>query len=152
MRCKGQVCKGQVAKCEASVHCANLTLLSIAMLWIISWIMLLDKSSSFMLEGLLSYYYAGLLPGLRYHGIKCVTRILYYNTRILCVCLSTLKYSEREVVLPRCLHHLEQVYLASCTNCFSSLYEVWFERKSVWNFFASYESNPMHARLLFRLL
>ena len=58
-----------------------------------------------------------------------------------CVCLSNLRYRERQVVLPRCLHHIEELRLASCTNCFSSLYNVWFERKSLWKVFASFAPN-----------
>ena len=63
-----------------------------------------------------------------------MTSILYNNTRILyvcaSVCLSTLRYPEREVVLPCCLHHLEELCLTSCTNCFSSLHDARFERKA----------------------
>ena len=55
--------------------------------------------------------------------------------------LSNLRYLEQEVVSPRWLHHLEELCLASCTNCFSSLYNEWFERKSLWKFFASYMPN-----------
>ena len=47
--------------------------------------------------------------------------------------------------------HLKELHLASCTNCFSSLYDAWFERRSPWKFFASYTPNPVHAPLLFRL-
>ena len=71
--------------------------------------------------------------------------VLYNNTRILCVCLSVclcvcvclsnLRYPEWEVVAPRCLHHLEELRLASCTNCFLSLYNEPFERKGLWKFF-----------------
>ena len=61
------------------------------------------------------------------------------------VSLSNLRYPEREIVLPRCLHHLKELCVASCSNCFSSLYDVWFKRKSLWKFFASYEPNS-HAR------
>ena len=56
----------------------------------------------------------------------------------LSVCLSNLRYPKRDVVSPRRLHHLEELHLASCTNCFSSLYDTPFERKSHWKFFASY--------------
>ena len=52
----------------------------------------------------------------------------------LCVCLSNLSYLEREVVSPCHLYHLEQLHLVSCTNCFSSLYDAPFERKSLWKF------------------
>ena len=54
--------------------------------------------------------------------------VLYNNMCLLCVCLcvcvslsmclSHLRYPEREVVSPHCLHHLEELRLASCTNCF----------------------------------
>ena len=59
--------------------------------------------------------------------------------------------SEREVVSPRCLHHLEELRLASSTNWVSSLYDSPIERKSLWNFFASYVLNSVPAQLLFRL-
>ena len=80
-------------------------------------------------------------------------RLVYNNTCILCVpvCLSTLRYPEQEVVSPRFLHYSEEVHLASCTTCFSSLYDVRFERKSLWKLFASYASNSVHAPLHFQL-
>ena len=74
------------------------------------------------------------------------TCILYNNTRILCVCLSVslsnMRYLEREVVSPRRLHHLEVLLLASCTNCFSSLYDARFERKNFWKFSSSQAGYP----------
>ena len=68
-----------------------------------------------------------------------------------CVCLTNLRYSEREVISPRCLHHLEELRLMSCTNCRSSLNDVQFERKSLRKFFASYVPNSVHASLHFWL-
>ena len=59
-----------------------------------------------------------------------------------CVCVSNLWYPERKVVSLRPLHQLEELHLASCTNCFSSLYVVLFERKSLWKFFNSYARYP----------
>ena len=79
------------------------------------------------------------------------------NTHILflclcvCVCLSNLRYAEQEVVLRRCLHHLEELGLASYTNCFLSLYDTRFERKSSCKIFASYAPNPVHVLLHFWL-
>ena len=37
-----------------------------------------------------------------------------------CVCLSNLRYPEREVVLPRRLHHLEELHLVNCTTAFQA--------------------------------
>ena len=72
-----------------------------------------------------------------------------------CVCLSNLKYPEREVVSPRCLYRLEEFRLARCINCFSSLYDGPFQRNSVWNFSASYarylEREVVSPRCLHRL-
>ena len=43
---------------------------------------------------------------------------------------SHLKYPEREVVSPRCLHHLEELRLASCTKCFLRLHNPQFQTKA----------------------
>ena len=61
------------------------------------------------------------------------------------VCFSNLRYLEWEVVSPCSLNRLEELHLASCTNCFSSLHDARFMRKSLCKFFASYAPNPMHA-------
>ena len=72
--------------------------------------------------------------------------VLYNNTRIVCVCLSVclsnLSFPEWEVLTPRHLRHLEKLLLTSCTNFFSSPYETPFERKSLWNFFPTYDRYP----------
>ena len=47
------------------------------------------------------------------NGLVCVSVCQF-------VCLSHLRYLEREVILPYCLHHLEELHLASCTNCFQA--------------------------------
>ena len=67
------------------------------------------------------------------------------------VCLFHLRYLEQKVVSPHCLHHLEELCLASCTNCFLSLHEVLFERKWRWKVFTSYAPIPVYAPLHFRL-
>ena len=66
-----------------------------------------------------------------------------------CVCLSNLRYPERDVVSSPCLHHLEELRLARCTNCFSSRYDASFVRKSLWKFFASYAPNSLARTVTF---
>ena len=74
------------------------------------------------------------------HAKNMLTAILYNNTRILCacvclcVCLSNLRYPEWEVVSPRHLHHLEELCLANCITCFSSLYDTRLEKKAFGSF------------------
>ena len=66
--------------------------------------------------------------------------------RTVCVCLSSTRSWERNVVLLRFFHWRKEILLVSCTNCFLSLYDVWFESKSLWNFSAGYALKVMHAR------
>ena len=70
---------------------------------------------------------------------------------ILSVCLSPVRSRERNVVLPRFFHRRKEILLASYTNCFSSLYDVWFEGKSLWNFSAGYTLKAVHALDTLRL-
>ena len=66
-------------------------------------------------------------------------------------CLSHLRYLEREVGSPRCLHSLGELLLASCTNCLSSLHDVRFGRICLENFFTNYTPNTLHTMLHFCL-
>ena len=73
----------------------------------------------------------------------------YIIIRVFCVCvclpvcLSNLRYQERKVVSPRCLCHLEELRLARCINCFSSLYDMWFERNMLWKFFCQLRTESL---------
>ena len=67
------------------------------------------------------------------------------------VCLSPTRSREWNVVSPRFFRQCKEILLASCTLCFSSLYDVWFDRKSLWNFSAGYALEAMHARYTSRL-
>ena len=66
--------------------------------------------------------------------------IYYINIRSVCVsvCLSVCLFPARSwkwnIVSQHFFRQYKEILLASCTNCFSSLYDVWFERKSLWNF------------------
>ena len=61
------------------------------------------------------------------------------------------RYPEWDVVSSHCLHPLEELNLESNTNCFVSVYNLPFERTSLWKIFAMYTPNTVHAQLLFRL-
>ena len=56
-------------------------------------------------------------------------KISYINARTVCVCLSPVRSWEQNVVLPRFFCRHKEILLASSTNCFSSLYDMWLERK-----------------------
>ena len=60
------------------------------------------------------------------------------------VCLSPARSQERNVVSLHFFRRRKEILLASCTNCISSLYDTWFERKSLWNFLAGYALEAVH--------
>ena len=73
-------------------------------------------------------------------------RLVYYiNSHTLCVsfcvCVCVPRYHEREGVALRCLYQRGELHLASYNDCFSSWHDVWFERKSLCNFFAANQWN-----------
>ena len=68
------------------------------------------------------------------------------------VCVSNLRCPEPEVVSPRLLYYLEEICQASCTNCFSRLYETCFTRKGFGSFSRGKRRIPLHVPLQFRLL
>ena len=61
------------------------------------------------------------------------------------------RYRERNVVSPSFSRRRKELHLASCTNCFSSLYDARFESKSIWNFSTGYGLESVHVRYTFRL-
>ena len=68
---------------------------------------------------------------------------------VLCVCVCLFvptRSRKRNVVSPCFFRRRKEILLASCTNCFSSLYTVWFERKSVLNLSTGYALEPVHTR------
>ena len=78
--------------------------------------------------------------------------ISYINTGTVCACvpvsLSPARSRERNAISPRFFRRRKEILLVSCTNCFSSLYDAWFERKSV---STGYALESVHARYTFRL-
>ena len=85
----------------------------------------------------------------------CKPCLIYYiNAGTVCVCvcvcvsvcLSPHKVSGTERCTAVLFRRHKEILLVSCTNCFSNLYDTWFERKSVWNFSAGYALEPVHAR------
>ena len=60
--------------------------------------------------------------------------------------LSPARSRERNVISPRFFRQRKEIILAICKNCFSSLYDAWFARKSLWNFLAGYALKAVHAR------
>ena len=72
---------------------------------------------------------------------------------ILCVCvcvclsvsLSPVRSREWNIVSLRFFCRRNGILLVSYTNCLSSLYDTWFERKSLWNFSAGYALEAVHA-------
>ena len=75
--------------------------------------------------------------------------LVLYVFVCVCVCLSVhARCWEWNVVSPRFFRQRKEILLASCTNCFSSLYDAWFERKSV---STGYALESVHARYTFRL-
>ena len=69
-----------------------------------------------------------------------------------CVWLDWIIPNVITVVSSSSLYHLEELCLASCTDCFSTVYDACFDTKSLSNLSARYAPNPVHTRLLFLLL
>ena len=85
---------------------------------------------------------------------KANNGIYYINTGTVCVCVCLsvpVRSRERNVVWPGFFRRRKELHLASCTNCFSSLYYAWFERKSVWNISTGYALKSVPACYIFRL-
>ena len=69
----------------------------------------------------------------------------------LSVCLSPTRSRQWNVVSSHFFRWRKEILLASCTNCSSRLYDAWFERNCVWNFWAGYALEPVHVRYTSRL-
>ena len=85
------------------------------------------------------------------HAPSIILILVLWVHVCLSVCLSPARSRERNVVSLHFFRQRKEIHLASRTNCFSSIYNAWFEKKRLWNFPTGYVLEPMHARYTFRL-
>ena len=76
---------------------------------------------------------------------------IYITILVFClsVCVSYLRYRKQHVVSPCFFHWQKELRLASCTNCFSSICDAQFHRKSFWYFLTGYVLTAVHFSLHF---
>ena len=97
------------------------------------WAIDTSPYGSWLLDKETNPFVNGLRPVLYKIRVICVGVCVCVSV---CVCLSNLRYPEREIVSPRCLHHLENLRLASCTKCFRAyttpgVTVIWYPRYQI---------------------
>ena len=81
----------------------------------------------------------------------CVCVCVYVYVCV-CVCLFvSVRPREPTDVSPHFFRRRKEILLTSYTNCFPSLYDAWFERKSVWSSSTGYTLELVHESYTFRL-
>ena len=76
----------------------------------------------------------------------CYQSLILMCILCVCVCVCVCPPQDLGNGTPHFFCQRKEILLASCTNCFSSLYDAWFKRKSLWNFSAGYMLKAVHAR------